>query len=157
MALKRRQERKFKTLMRSLVPVPQISWDANPATFSASRRSRDRAKYFEVYHLAHEKGLSEDQLRKEWMQESRERLRRHAEYRLKPVQSRQDNKDQRVGSGGSNRTTIRFPKECRKTAWKRFWKLFPALDGCRNWDDYNKKCQENPDNYYLLYSKTKTE
>lgn len=28
---------------------------------------------------------------------------------------------------GSNRNTTRFPKKCRKTAWKRFYKLFPDL------------------------------
>ena len=31
------------------------------------------------------------------------------------------------GSGNSNRNKIRYPKKCRKTAWKRFYKLFPHL------------------------------
>jgi hypothetical protein len=43
--------------------------------------------------------------------------------------SHRDNKDATVGSGncGSNANTIRFPKKCRKTAWKRFYRLFPHL------------------------------
>lgn len=38
-----------------------------------------------------------------------------------------DNKDYFNGGGGSNRNKIRYPKKCRKTAWKRFYKLFPKL------------------------------
>ena len=47
----------------------------------------------------------------------------------KPLRKRQDNKTEiNYGSGGSNGKTIRYPKKCRKTAWKRFYKLFPMLD-----------------------------
>jgi len=44
-----------------------------------------------------------------------------------PKNPRQDNKDYINGSGGSNCGKIRKPKKCRKTAWKRFFKLFPFL------------------------------
>lgn len=41
---------------------------------------------------------------------------------------RKDNKDYiNYGSGGGSWPTIRYPKKCRKTAWKRFYKLFPHL------------------------------
>ena len=43
------------------------------------------------------------------------------------VKEGRDNKDVRVGSGGENKNSIRYPKKCRKTAWKRFYKLFPHL------------------------------
>lgn len=42
-----------------------------------------------------------------------------------PTRSKKDNGAIKVGSGGFNRNKIRFPKKCRKTAWKRFYKLFP--------------------------------
>lgn len=45
----------------------------------------------------------------------------------RPISVRKDNGQQKVGSGGSNRNKIRFPRKCRKTAWKRFYKLFPHL------------------------------
>lgn len=49
-----------------------------------------------------------------------------------PTQQRKgetrDNKDKRVGSGGSGSSRIRFPKKKRKTAWKRFYRLFPNLN-----------------------------
>lgn len=38
-----------------------------------------------------------------------------------------DNKDKMVGNGRSNSNKIRYPKKKRKTAWKRFYKLFPHL------------------------------
>jgi hypothetical protein len=45
----------------------------------------------------------------------------------KPPGESRDNKDVLVGSSGDNRNKIRYPKKCRKTAWKRFYKLFPHL------------------------------
>lgn len=45
----------------------------------------------------------------------------------RPSRNRKDNGQSKVGSGGSNRNKIRFPRKCRKTAWKRFYKLFPHL------------------------------
>lgn len=43
------------------------------------------------------------------------------------VKEGRDNKDVLVGGGGDNKNKIRYPKKCRKTAWKRFYKLFPHL------------------------------
>jgi hypothetical protein len=46
---------------------------------------------------------------------------------LKP--ERKDNKTYiNRGSGHSNRNPTRYPKKVRKTAWKRFYRLFPSLD-----------------------------
>lgn len=45
-----------------------------------------------------------------------------------PKPERKDNKYVMVGSGGSNKNTIRYPSKKRKTAWKRFYKIFPHLD-----------------------------
>jgi hypothetical protein len=44
-----------------------------------------------------------------------------------PKKSERDNKDVKVGSGWDNINKIRYPKKCRKTAWKRFYKLFLHL------------------------------
>lgn len=47
-------------------------------------------------------------------------------YTLMPRSPRKDNKDYKSGGGNSNNpNTIRYPKKVRKTAWKRFLKLFP--------------------------------
>lgn len=53
---------------------------------------------------------------------------RSAKYKKMPKRPRQDNKNFiNRGSGMGNRNPIRYPKKCRKTAWKRFYKLFPKL------------------------------
>lgn len=52
---------------------------------------------------------------------------RHSEYLVKPILIKKDNKDYTHGSGGSWRNVIRYPRKKRKTAWKRFYKLFPRL------------------------------
>jgi hypothetical protein len=51
-------------------------------------------------------------------------------YKQMPPNPRQDNKTYiNFGSGLSEHhvRSIRFPKKCRKTAWKRFYRLFPRL------------------------------
>jgi hypothetical protein len=49
-------------------------------------------------------------------------------YKSMSKPPRQDNKSYvNYGSGNSNRNKIRYPKKKRKTAWKRFYKLFPHL------------------------------
>ena len=49
-------------------------------------------------------------------------------YKTMSKPPRQDNKSYiNYGSGHSNRNKIRYPKKNRKTAWKRFYKLFPHL------------------------------
>jgi hypothetical protein len=50
------------------------------------------------------------------------------DYSSMPKNPRQDNKTYITGSGWGNARRIRFPKLVRKTAWKRFYKLFPDLN-----------------------------
>lgn len=148
MALSKRQERRLKNLMGSLSHNTKSNLDTYP---THKQWKVEREQYYEVFYLAELKGWTEDQLKIEWWKARRAQLYKHHSYHQKPIQQRRDNKDVRVGSGGSNRSSVRFPREARKTAWKRFWKLFPGLDGCRNWDDYHKKCNANPDMVYPLY------
>lgn len=55
------------------------------------------------------------------------RRKEHVNYDAKPIREKKDNKDFYNGRGGSNKNKVRYPKKCRKTAWKRFAKLFPHL------------------------------
>ena len=51
-------------------------------------------------------------------------------YREKPIREYKDNKgyiNSRNTGSPSNRSRIRYPRKKRKTAWKRFYKLFPHL------------------------------
>ena len=54
--------------------------------------------------------------------------RNRVNYNFMPKPPRKDNKDYiNYGSGHNGGTSIRYPKKGRKTAWKRFYKLFPKL------------------------------
>ena len=50
------------------------------------------------------------------------------EYKHNKKPERKDNKTSiNRGSGFSNKNEIRYPSKKRKTAWKRFYRLFPGL------------------------------
>lgn len=52
-----------------------------------------------------------------------------------PQKEGRDNKGVRVGNGGSNRNTIRYPKLNRsKKVWAMFYKMFPYYAERDNWD-----------------------
>lgn len=61
-----------------------------------------------------------------------ERRKEKIDYSKKPIKEKKDNKDFYNGGGGSNKNKIRYPKKCRKTAWKRFAKLFPNAVKIKN-------------------------
>jgi hypothetical protein len=72
--------------------------------------------------------FSEEEKKKLWNQTIKEIIiSKKTNYNLSPKPERKDNKNRLNGSGGSNCNKIRFPKKKRKTAWKRFFKLFPKL------------------------------
>jgi len=63
-----------------------------------------------------------------WGHNHYEQMKRHHSMNVMPKNPRQDNKSYiNYGSGGGNGASIRRPKKVRKTAWKRFYKLFPRL------------------------------
>jgi len=64
-------------------------------------------------------------------------------YNMMPKPERKDNKDVRVGSGGGSNGGIRFPKRNRgKATWKKFWKLFPMLNGYKSMLEYQVAVRE---------------
>jgi hypothetical protein len=63
-----------------------------------------------------------------WVKTYKEYNKNKIDYTTSPKIERKDNKYVMVGSGRSNKNTIRYPSKKRKTAWKRFYKLFPFLN-----------------------------
>lgn len=66
-----------------------------------------------------------------WHKSYQEQRSLHKSYSKMTKPPRQDNKTyiNRSPNGySSNRNKIRYPKKKRKTAWKRFYRLFPHLD-----------------------------
>lgn len=85
---------------------------------------RDKERV-EILLLFKKLKYTDEDARRYWFKAYEEHKLVRAEYNRKPKDKRQDNKDYYNGNGGSNSNKIRYPKKCRKTAWKRFNKLFP--------------------------------
>ena len=78
----------------------------------------------ELLNIFIELGYSDADAHSYWVSVNWEQRKRSGEYRKKPIPVRKDNPntygEKFVGFG-----TKRQPRKCRKTAWKRFKKLFP--------------------------------
>jgi hypothetical protein len=92
---------------------------------------RDKEKYIialQIHNLYDKAKVDDIQRYAHWFYNKKDQMNIHYQqmYMIKP--NRQDNKTYiNYGNGRSNANKIRFPKKCRKTAWKRFYKLFPHL------------------------------
>lgn len=88
-------------------------------------------EYKQLLDLIDKYGMSNEEVVKRWAEVRTSRVRVSKWLRggssYMPPPARQDNKTCAVGSGGGNSNSIRYPRKCRKTAWKRFYKLFPSL------------------------------
>lgn len=91
-------------------------------------RSKELKNAIEIYELSDKVGFNEELIFSYWYIIRSIKKERHEEYKKKPRRVRKDNKDTINRGGHSNRNTIRKPKKKRKTAWKRFYKLFPSFD-----------------------------
>jgi len=94
---------------------------------SAQQTGKD---IMEVHSLFDSMNFSESDRVAFWRHEESRRKSRsmwfYKPYKVMPKSPRKDNKDYiNYGSGGENYTSLRYPKKVRKTAWKRFLKLFP--------------------------------
>lgn len=82
----------------------------------------------EAHQLFVKLGMDETMRRGYWVLKYSERKASKEEYNKKPIRVRKDNKDIINYGSGNPQSAIRYPRKKRKTAWKRFYKLFPHLD-----------------------------
>lgn len=83
----------------------------------------------EIFKLFKEFGYDKNSAIDLWMNVDCQKYHRQS-YKTMPKLPKQDNKTYKStghSSHTSNACKIRYPKKCRKTAWKRFYKLFPEL------------------------------
>ena len=86
-----------------------------------------------IHNLYQKAGIPEVDYLAHWAVQRSIRRAESEKYNTSLKPERKDNKTYiNRGSGFSNRNPIRFPRKVRKTAWKRFYKLFPSLDPERN-------------------------
>jgi len=109
-----------KTLARTDIELNLTPW----------RKSMDHIiKIFPIiFDLYKKAGLEEKDWYIHWEVTRHDQQQLHINANTNSKPPRQDNKTSiNYGSGYSNGNTIRYPRKNRKTAWKRFYKLFPHL------------------------------
>lgn len=124
---KKKLRRLHHLLRLNLFPIEKIKFPQLTTSAKMWYGFKGRDQFFEVIKLQSDLGLSNDEIVELGQTLREEKFKYRRQYNRKPIAIRRDNKDVKVGSGGSNRNKIRYPKKCRKTAWKRFYKLFPHL------------------------------
>jgi hypothetical protein len=82
-----------------------------------------------IHDLYQKAGISEANYLAHWTVQRSIRRVETEKYNTSLKPERKDNKTYiNRGSGHSNGNSVRYPKKVRKTAWKRFYRLFPSLD-----------------------------
>jgi hypothetical protein len=82
-----------------------------------------------IHTLYQKAGATEGDYLAHWTVERSIQAVKHKEYTKTSAPERKDNKTYiNKGNGGSHPSKIRYPRKVRKTAWKRFYKLFPTLN-----------------------------
>lgn len=119
----KKKEARIVSLMTSLSPLYAEIWK----NLSGFRYVKERVKLYEELEKL-TKGMNSVEKINKWHYcfYGREKVN----YNTMPRPEYKDNKTYiNHGTGhGSNANRIRFPKKNRKTAWKRFYKLFPSLN-----------------------------
>jgi len=96
-----------------------------PFTAHLSKRMTEAIK---VHNLYESIGIDEDDFIHHWRYYRGLQIVQNRETKSMPKQLRKDNKTYiNYGSGNCHSSRIRYPRKKRKTAWKRFYKLFPHL------------------------------
>ena len=104
-------------------------------------------KYKEIERIKKQLKLSEEDLKRIWF--NKKFHIKITDYKEMPQPVHRDNKDTyntKAKCYRSNRNKVRYPSKKRnKKTWSNFYKLFPSLAVCDNWDG-NKSDKYNPKN-----------
>lgn len=93
------------------------------------------AEKIELYDLAKELNIPDNELCKMWVQIRKQKYERDRIYSQRPQKEGRDNKGVYVGSGGSNKNSVRYPSKKRsKATWVKFYAMFPYYAEKDNWD-----------------------
>lgn len=103
------------------------TWKSPSKQWNLRQNKINLEAYLEIKRLVEIFKLTNEELHLMGRKLRQEKFAIRNKMKSSPIKPRRDNKDVKVGSGGSNKNKIRYPKKCRKTAWKRFYKLFPHL------------------------------
>jgi hypothetical protein len=93
------------------------------------------AEKIEIYDLAEELNIPDNELCKMWLQIRKVRYENERNKYGHPQSEGRDNKGVYVGSGGGNKNKVRYPSKKRsKATWAKFYAMFPYYAEKDNWD-----------------------
>lgn len=94
----------------------------------------------QIIIISIELGLKRDEVLSKWYEIRKKKNLQEIEMSKTPIKEGRDNKDVKVGSGGSSGNSIRYPSKKRsKRVWKNFYKLFPWLAIKDEWNGEKSK------------------
>jgi hypothetical protein len=137
--LSKEDARELLSLCRTYYPMPLGTLEISENLRNDFEESSPRIYYSEHHrklenlrktHTLYQKmGVNENEYMIHWMVSFKEQKELHYSYGKQSKPERKDNKDYlNKGNGTGYVRDIRKPKKARKTAWKRFYRLFPSLD-----------------------------
>ncbi len=137
--LSKKELHKLLSLCKKYYPIPLRVLDGQEEYLKKHKKDSLGPKYYQkllevrkIHALYQKAGIVEGDYLAHWTIERAVQWERHNEYGEVLKLERKDNKNYlNKGNGCSNANKVRYPKKVRKTAWKRFYKLFPSLDSER--------------------------
>lgn len=134
--LSKRELHKLLSLCKMYYPVPLHVLKGQEEYLEKTKKNALGNNYFKklleirkIHNLYQKAGISETDYLTHWgIQRSTHKIE-NDKYNTSLKPERKDNKTYlNRGNGWSNVNKVRYPKKVRKTAWKRFYRLFPSLD-----------------------------
>jgi len=125
--MKRQTYRKIQYLLTTNIPFFDVKYlKADINDLLENKNLILNSSHREIVNLIIEHNINIELFHEYWksLYYGRLNYNRNIANQISPIAYR-DNKNIKVGSGNRNKNTIRFPRKVRKTAWKRFYKLFP--------------------------------
>ena len=129
-SLSKEEKRRLISLIRTYYVLPKASLASSLEflKFAGGLYCRRVLGAKEIIALYEKAGAVEEDWQIHWKFYKADQVHRHHQMNRMVKPERQDNKTFiNRGSGGTNANKIRFPRKARKTAWKRFYRLFPHL------------------------------
>lgn len=128
------QKKLYKKLHNLLISIHWLSSRQTAEEFSKSKylykqTRMDYLRMLKIHDIFDELGFTDEERDNYYKVFYFNRRQASMEYKKMPKPPRKDNKTHiNYGSGGGfSGHGIRYPRKVRKTAWKRFYKLFPHL------------------------------
>jgi hypothetical protein len=138
--LSKKEIHQLLSLCKKYFPLPLHVLDGQEEFIKGKEKAYMGKRFFQkileirkIHNLYKKAEISEADYLVHWTIQRSIQRKESDKYNISLKPERKDNKTYlNRGSGHSNRNQIRYPKKARKTAWKRFYKLFPHLDPERN-------------------------